>query len=79
MEQDVYRFSVIDRDTDKVICTDISDVTKLRKYLPKTLYHYLYSEVVSKRLVAKRLTEFNRTCIVNYIKVSKDSSRRKQV
>jgi len=64
MENFKYRFTVLDRDLDKIICEDIFDVEALKQHLPEALYEYIYSESLSGRLIARRLTQYNRVCLI---------------
>jgi len=64
MENFKYCFTVLDRDSDRIICEDIFDVKELKQHLPEALYEYISSESLSGRLIARRLTQYNRVCLI---------------
>lgn len=64
MQSSTYCFTVIDRDSNEILCEDLTDVLKLKEFLPEAMYDYIYPKVMGERLGAKKFIQFNRICLV---------------
>jgi len=51
-----FYFTAIDRDTEEILCENVSNVSDLKEYLRDAMYDYVYDKVVTGSLGAKRLT-----------------------
>ena len=64
MTTPVFFYTVIDRDSDAILCDKVEDVLEVKKFLPKPLFEYINKTGKEGRLTATRLVHFNRICII---------------
>lgn len=67
METFKYRFTIIEKDKNRVICKKTTDVLDLKKYLPEFLFEYVRKQSRDGRLTAKKLIHMDRICFIERI------------
>lgn len=68
MENNNYRFTVIDRESQKTLCENTENIDELKNHLPDSIFTYIKEKTARGYLIAKKLVHFNRVCIIKRLK-----------